>query len=45
MSAMETLVTETMQANSAWIYIFGHMPSRVQSILSYSRAPQGKTNR
>lgn len=36
-SDMETLVTSTMQSKStAWIYIFGHMPSKVQTILSLS---------
>jgi len=33
---METLVTNTMQPSTAWIYIFGHMPSKVQTILSLS---------
>lgn len=36
-SDMETLVTSTMQSKStAWIYIFGHMPAKVQTILSLS---------
>lgn len=35
-SDMETLVTNTMQPSTAWIYIFGHMPSKVQTILSLS---------